>query len=223
MFNVNVGSLLRRTFDVVGASVGIVALAPLFSVLAVAVKLETSGPVFLRYPRLGLKGHIFACVKFRSQDQDGELTRVGLFLRRFSLDELPQLLNVLRGDMSLVGPPPLTPEDVGDYGSAALRLIDRPGFTGALVASRRTPLVRARRPPPEPVRRADTIDRGKALHLLGESIRDIGVLVAVFAPLDAYFQAEQPGTWSLVLIEVGALCLVGIGIVLESLTVEPRK
>jgi hypothetical protein len=223
VFDVNVRSFLRRTFDLVGASVGIVALAPLFVSVAIAVKLESRGPVFLKYPGLSVQGSIFSRFKFRSQDQNGDVTRVGLFLRRLSIDELPQLFNVLAGQMSLFGGPPLGPDDAGEYGSAALRLVAKPGLSGAVVASRRMQLAQARRPSPEPTKRADIIDRGKALHLLGESVRDIGVLVLVFAPLDAYFQTERPETWILVLIEGGALCFVGIGIVLESLTVEPRK
>ena len=214
-------SFLHRWFDIAGALLGVVAVAPLLGVLAVAVKLESRGPVFRAYPLLGLNGRMFTSYKFRSEDERGRLTRFGLFLRRSSLDELPLLLNVLRGAMSLVGPQPLAPEE-GEYGSAALRLVVRPGLSGAVQASRQR-WRHARTPSPEPARGADIIDRGKALHLLGESVRDIGILVAVFAPLDAYFQAQRARTWSLVLIEVGALCFVGIGIVLESLTVQQRK
>jgi exopolysaccharide biosynthesis polyprenyl glycosylphosphotransferase len=147
--------LLKRTMDVIGGTIGLVFLAPLLLVLAVAIKLDTSGPVFFRQPRIGRNGSHFNMFKFRSMVRDAErskadlrerneaegglfkisddprITRVGRLLRRTSLDELPQLLNVIQGSMSLVGPRPLVPdEDALIEGWERRRLTVRPGMTG---------------------------------------------------------------------------------------------
>ena len=113
--------LAKRLLDVVVALVGLVACAPLFLILALLIKLDSPGPVFFLQERVGYRGRIFKMVKFRTmaagseravpngvhkRPGDPRVTRVGRFLRRTSLDELPQLLNVLRGEMSLVGPRP---------------------------------------------------------------------------------------------------------------------
>jgi exopolysaccharide biosynthesis polyprenyl glycosylphosphotransferase len=147
--------LLKRGMDLAAASVGLALLGPLFAVITVAIKLDTPGPVFFRQPRIGYRGDRFGMLKFRSMVADAEarrdelralnevegglfkitrdprITRVGQFLRRTSLDELPQLLNVLRGDMSLVGPRPLIPdEDALIEGWRRRRLAVKPGMTG---------------------------------------------------------------------------------------------
>src|SRR5205823_12180441 len=126
---------VKRTFDLVLSTVGLVAYSPCLLIIAIAVKLSSSGPVIYRSVRPGMAGKPFYCFKFRTmrehaeqiQDdleplneqsgalfkirQDPRLTRVGRLLRRFSLDELPQLVNVVRGEMSLVGPRPLPTRD----------------------------------------------------------------------------------------------------------------
>lgn len=111
----------KRAIDVVGAAGLIVLLSPLLVVLSLAVRLSSPGPVFFRQRRVGQDGRVFEVLKFRSMlvndeadtqwsvDQDARVTRVGRWLRRLSLDELPQLLNVIRGEMSLVGPRPERP------------------------------------------------------------------------------------------------------------------
>jgi exopolysaccharide biosynthesis polyprenyl glycosylphosphotransferase len=158
--------LLKRATDLVGAAVGIVLLAPLSAAIAAAVKLESRGPVFFRQQRVGRDGRTFAMVKFRTMvagadrqqrklahrnEADGlfkiaddpRVTRVGRVLRRSSLDELPQLLNVLRGEMSLVGPRPLVPEDDQRVeGWYRRRLHLTPGMTGRwqVLGSARIPL-----------------------------------------------------------------------------------
>lgn len=111
----------KRALDLVVAASGLLVSAPLFAVIAVAIKLDSPGPVLLRQPRVGERGRIFPMLKFRTmvwgsrvelgpgshkRRDDPRVTRVGRFLRRTSLDELPQLINVLRGEMSLVGPRP---------------------------------------------------------------------------------------------------------------------
>jgi exopolysaccharide biosynthesis polyprenyl glycosylphosphotransferase len=126
---------VKRSFDLIGATIGLLLLAPVLTVCAVAVRLSSRGPIIYRSQRPGIGGHPFACLKFRTmrvdidltEDQlealnessgalfkirdDPRLTRVGRLLRRFSLDELPQLINVVRGEMSLVGPRPLPMRD----------------------------------------------------------------------------------------------------------------
>ncbi len=147
--------LLKRGMDVVAAGLGLLVLGPLFLMLTIAVKLDTPGPVFFRQRRIGRRGETIWMLKFRSmvdgadamKDEmralneaqgglfkigaDPRITRVGRLLRRTSLDELPQLINVLRGDMSLVGPRPLVPdEDALIEGWQRRRLAVKPGMTG---------------------------------------------------------------------------------------------
>ena len=109
----------RRLLDVCGAAAGLLCLLPVFLVISIWIKLDSKGPVFYRAIRLGRYGKPFQMFKFRSMradadkvgalitpDKDSRVTRVGGFLRKFKLDELPQLINVLKGEMSLVGPRP---------------------------------------------------------------------------------------------------------------------
>jgi sugar transferase EpsL len=133
---------VKRGFDVVGAGAALVVLSPLLAVLAVLVRLRMGAPVLFRQPRPGLHGQIFEILKFRTmtdaRDAWGELlpdadrlTGFGRFLRRSSLDELPELVNVLRGEMSLVGPRPLRVEYLPLYSPEQARRHDvRPGITG---------------------------------------------------------------------------------------------
>src|SRR5262249_34084402 len=132
---------LKRAFDVVATSIGMLAVAPIMAIIAVAIRLDSKGPIFFRQVRVGRDGRHFRIVKFRTMvvgadkqktalrehNEGGEglfklahdprITRVGSFLRRASLDEMPQLVNVLRGEMSLVGPRPLvTDEDAQVHG-----------------------------------------------------------------------------------------------------------
>jgi lipopolysaccharide/colanic/teichoic acid biosynthesis glycosyltransferase len=137
--------MAKRVFDVVLSSFGLVLISPLFAILAVAIKFESEGPVFFRGVRVGRYGIPFQIFKFRSMVKDAaqigpsitagydsRITRVGGFLRRFKLDEVPQLLNVLKGDMSLVGPRPEDPRFVTLYTPEQRRVLRvRPGLTGA--------------------------------------------------------------------------------------------
>ncbi|MDJ0975191.1 MAG: exopolysaccharide biosynthesis polyprenyl glycosylphosphotransferase [Planctomycetota bacterium] len=139
---------ITRFANVVAAAIGLTILLPLFAVVAVFIKLESQGPVFYRQRRMGLGGRAFDLIKFRSMYQDAEqrsgpvwaseddprVTRVGRILRKYRIDELPQLINVLRGDMNLVGPRPERPhffhalrQDVPMF---ELRTCVRPGITG---------------------------------------------------------------------------------------------
>jgi lipopolysaccharide/colanic/teichoic acid biosynthesis glycosyltransferase len=142
-------------FDLLGASLGLLAVAPLLLVIAVAVKLEDGGPVFFRQQRVGRYGRRFRMLKFRTMVPDADalkeslrdrneakeglfkiaedprVTRVGRLLRRSALDELPQLWNIVRGEMSLVGPRPLVlDEDQRIEGWHRRRLELTPGMTG---------------------------------------------------------------------------------------------
>jgi len=139
---------LKRAFDVSCALLAVVMAAPLMALVAIAIKLESAGPVFFRQARVGLHGRPFEVCKFRSMRQDAEsasgpawaaqrderVTKVGRWLRMFRLDELPQVFNVLRGDMSMVGPRPERPyfvdlleREIPYYG---LRHYFKPGITG---------------------------------------------------------------------------------------------
>jgi lipopolysaccharide/colanic/teichoic acid biosynthesis glycosyltransferase len=135
---------MKRIVDVVGALVLAVMAAPLVAVLAVAIRLESRGPALYRQLRVGRGGRLFTLFKLRSMRVDADvegpaitvhgdarITRVGSVIRRFKLDELPQLLNVLRGEMSLVGPRPEVPRYVAQYlpADAAVVLSVRPGLT----------------------------------------------------------------------------------------------
>jgi exopolysaccharide biosynthesis polyprenyl glycosylphosphotransferase len=147
--------LVRRAMDVVGASVGLVLGAPLLALIGLAIWLDSPGPILFRQIRVGTGGKLFEIYKFRSMREGAEaeleqlrdlneadgplfkiqddprLTRVGRFLRHTSFDELPQLWNVLRGEMSLVGPRPPLPAEVGRYMEwHKKRLEVRPGMTG---------------------------------------------------------------------------------------------
>ncbi len=155
----------KTVFDRVLGGLLLLATAPLLALLAVAVRADSPGPVLFRQTRVGIDGRRFTMLKFRSMVRDAEerrddlldldegngvlfkvrrdprVTRVGSLLRRFSLDELPQLINVLRGDMSLVGPRPPLPEEVAEYdGDAVRRLRVRPGMTGLWQVSGRSDL-----------------------------------------------------------------------------------
>ena len=147
--------LLKRAFDLVATTVGLIAVGPVIAAITVAVRIDSKGPAFFRQVRVGRDGRHFRIYKFRSMVVDAEqqkedlrslnevgdgmfkisrdprVTRVGAFLRRTSLDELPQLFNVLRGEMSLVGPRPLvTDEDALVLGLDRSRLHLTPGMTG---------------------------------------------------------------------------------------------
>ena len=132
----------KRLFDCLLAGAGLLLLSPVLVVSAVAVRAKLGSPVLFRHPRAGKDGRTFVMYKLRTmtdaRDANGKplpdeerMTPTGMFLRRFSLDELPQLLNVLKGDMSLVGPRPLLPEYVPLYSPEQRRRLDvLPGITG---------------------------------------------------------------------------------------------
>lgn len=145
--------LLKWIVDVVGAAALLVVFLPLFLIVAVLIKLTSPGPVFFRQERLGLNRHPFVMLKFRTMTPDAEqqeaalqrlnngvffkikndprVTRVGRVLRKYSIDELPQLINVLKGEMSLVGPRPIRDFELQQFGawSQLRRFSMKPGLT----------------------------------------------------------------------------------------------
>jgi lipopolysaccharide/colanic/teichoic acid biosynthesis glycosyltransferase len=135
---------VKRILDVVGSALGLLLLLPVLAIVAVIIKLDSPGPIFFRQERVGLGGRSFRIFKFRSMVVDAaragtaltvradtRITRAGMFLRRSKLDELPQLINVLAGDMSIVGPRPEVPEFMKFYtpDQRAIILSMRPGIT----------------------------------------------------------------------------------------------
>lgn len=140
--------VVKRTIDVLLSSVALIVLSPLMLISAAAVKLTSEGPAVFKQKRLGRNAKEFTIYKFRtmrvnsehtgsgvySDDRDPRMTGIGRFLRKTSIDELPQLINILKGDMSLIGPrPPLTyhPWPVEKYSEHQLRMFEvRPGITG---------------------------------------------------------------------------------------------
>ncbi len=148
-----------------GPSLLLLCVSPILLAVAIAIKLEDRGPIFFKQVRVGLRGEEFECLKIRSMVVDAEarkaalapqnegngvlfkmardprITRGGKFIRRFSIDEVPQFWNVLRGDMSLVGPRPALPREVAEYDRDAIRRLDvRPGLTGLWQVSGRSDL-----------------------------------------------------------------------------------
>ncbi|WP_203659860.1 sugar transferase [Actinocatenispora rupis] len=158
------GWVAKNLLDRIAAALGLLVLTPLFAVIAIMIKVSDPGPVFFRQPRVGREGDQFHVWKFRTMYTDAEerlahlvdqnetdgllfkirndprVIPIGRFLRRTSLDELPQLINVLKGEMSLVGPRPLPAEDGDFLGDVRRRLLVRPGITGLWQVSGRSDL-----------------------------------------------------------------------------------
>lgn len=161
--------LAKRMFDIVFALAALIFVAPLFGVIMLAILLLDGRPIFYRQVRLGRHGRSFNCLKFRTMVRDADVrlaellstcpksqkewldaqklsndprvNRLGRFLRKSSLDELPQLINILRGDMSIVGPRPIVHEEAVRYGrNLRLYLTTRPGLTGLWQVSGRNSL-----------------------------------------------------------------------------------
>lgn len=134
---------MKRAFDVIASGLGLIVLSPVFLILALWIKLDSKGPVFYRQTRVGKGGKDFKLFKFRSMRPDSDkgrlitvgghdprVTRSGYYIRKYKLDELPQLINVFKGDMSLVGPRPEVRRYVDLYDDRQRRVLDvRPGIT----------------------------------------------------------------------------------------------
>lgn len=157
-------SVLRRVFDVSASAVGLLVLSPVLLAAALLVKLSSPGPILFRQVRVGLKGKPFEILKFRTMRTDAErvggqltvgddprITPIGKFLRKWKLDEFPQLINVVKGEMALVGPRPEVPRYVELYSPAQRRVLGvRPGITDpASVAFRSESELMGNHPDPE--------------------------------------------------------------------------
>ncbi len=194
---------MKRAFDFVVAGAGFVLLLPLLAVIALAVAVSSPGPVLFRQHRVGMHGRPFEILKFRTMTHapqgqgplvtaagDRRITAVGRFLRATKLDELPQLWNVVRGDMSLVGPRPEVPKYVALYppGVAEEVLSVRPGITDeASILYRDEAEVLARAPDPERAYVEEVLPRKLALYqqyARHHSLRgDVGILLRTLASL----------------------------------------
>lgn len=158
--------LMKRAVDLPLAFIALIVASPLMLVIAMAIRLTSPGPAIFRQTRLGRNGRKFSCFKFRSmrgdaeamlrrspatwekyvvngyklpEDEDPRVTRLGRFLRRTSIDELPQIFNVIRGEMSLVGPRPIVPTELSEYGDRGHDLVAAlPGITGRWQVSGRS-------------------------------------------------------------------------------------
>lgn len=134
---------MKRLFDIIASGLGLIALSPLFAVLAIWIKVDSKGPVFYRQVRVGKDNKNFRLFKFRSMRPDSDklglitiggrdprVTRSGYYIRKYKLDEFPQLINVFKGDMSLVGPRPEVRKYVDLYTPEQMRVLSvRPGIT----------------------------------------------------------------------------------------------
>ena len=156
-FGTGVYLFFKRFFDIIISFFGLILLSPLYLAIAIAIKADDGGKVFFSHDRVGYKGKKIRIIKFRSMvmganlnmekvltpeqmaqyraeykiDNDPRITRVGSFLRKSSLDELPQLVNILKGQLSLVGPRPLVERELANYGNARDKLLSvKPGLTG---------------------------------------------------------------------------------------------
>lgn len=165
VIRVKLSHSMKRVLDITGASIGLFLASPIMLLTAIAIKLDSPGPIFFRQTRVGKDGEVFPCYKFRSMYIDAEqrlkdlqakneadgpvfkikhdprITRVGRIIRKLSVDELPQLINVLKGEMSLVGPRPPLPREVAQYTYEQIgRLHAVPGITGLQQVSGRSDL-----------------------------------------------------------------------------------
>ena len=146
--------VIKRGIDIICSSIGLIVLSPILVIIAIIIKLDSSGPIIFKQERVGYKGRRFFMYKFRSMvvnaeelkeklheknemsgpmfkmKEDPRITKVGKFIRKTSIDELPQLVNVLKGEMSLVGPRPSLPKEVNEFESWMLKRLEvKPGLT----------------------------------------------------------------------------------------------
>ena len=155
---------IKRVIDVILASVALILLSPLFAIIAIAIKIDSKGPVFFAHKRIGKNGKIIKLYKFRSMvinaeeliksftpeqmreykenyklTNDPRITKVGKFLRKTSLDELPQLINIINGDLSIIGPRPVVTDELEKYGVNKDKFLSvTPGLTGYWAANGRS-------------------------------------------------------------------------------------
>ena len=155
---------IKRFMDVILATIALVVLSPIFLIIAIAIKIESKGPVFFKHARIGKNGKIIKLYKFRSMVMNAEkliksftpeqmkeykenykltndprITKIGKFLRKTSLDELPQLFNIIKGDLSIIGPRPVITDELKKYGTNTEKFLSvTPGLTGYWAANGRS-------------------------------------------------------------------------------------
>ena len=155
---------VKRVIDVILASIALILLSPVFAIIAIAIKIDSKGPVFFAHKRIGKNGNIIKLYKFRSMvinaeeliksftpeqmreykenyklTNDPRITKVGKFLRKTSLDELPQLINIINGDLSIIGPRPVVADELEKYGVNKDKFLSvTPGLTGYWAANGRS-------------------------------------------------------------------------------------
>ena len=155
---------IKRFMDVILATIALVVLSPIFLIIEIAIKIESKGPVFFKHTRIGKNGKIIKLYKFRSMvinaeeliksftpeqmkeykenyklTNDPRITKIGKFLRKTSLDELPQLLNIIKGDLSIIGPRPVVTDELEKYGANTKKFLSvTPGLTGYWAANGRS-------------------------------------------------------------------------------------
>ena len=155
---------IKRVIDVIFASIALILLSPVFAIIAIAIKIDSKGPVFFAHKRIGKNGKIIKLYKFRSMvinaeeliksftpeqmkeykenyklTNDPRITKVGKFLRKTSLDELPQLINIINGDLSIIGPRPVVADELEKYGVNKDKFLSvTPGLTGYWAANGRS-------------------------------------------------------------------------------------
>ena len=155
---------IKRIMDVILATIALVVLSPIFLIIAIAIKTESKGPVLFKHTRIGKDGKIIKLYKFRSMvinaeeliksftpeqmkeykenyklTNDPRITKIGKFLRKTSLDELPQLLNIIKGDLSIIGPRPVVTDELKKYGTNTEKFLSvTPGLTGYWAANGRS-------------------------------------------------------------------------------------
>ena len=155
---------VKRVIDVILASIALILLSPLFAIIAIAIKIDSKGPVFFAHKRIGKNGNIIKLYKFRSMvinaeeliksftpeqmreykenyklTNDPRITKIGKFLRKTSLDELPQLINIINGDLSIIGPRPVVADELEKYGVNKDKFLSvTPGLTGYWAANGRS-------------------------------------------------------------------------------------
>lgn len=160
----NLYSLVKRACDIILSSIALILLSPVFLIIAVAIRIESEGPAFFVHKRIGKNGKTIGLYKFRSMvsnaeelirsftpeqmkefkenfklENDPRITKIGKFLRKTSLDELPQLLNILKGDLSIIGPRPVIQEELEKYGTNKEKFLSiTPGLTGYWAANGRS-------------------------------------------------------------------------------------
>lgn len=155
---------VKRIMDIVLSTIGLIILSPIFAIIALAIKIESKGPVFFKHTRIGKNGKVIKIYKFRSMVQNAEdliqkftpeqmkefkenykltddprITKIGNFLRKTSLDELPQLINIIKGELSIIGPRPVVQDELEKYGTNAQKFLSvTPGLTGYWAANGRS-------------------------------------------------------------------------------------